>query len=200
MFLSLSHSHTHAHTHTHTHTHSPARLHFCSFSVAIKMNCLLFAPGLAVVYFLQLGFAKTILNLFVCAAVQVHSTLHREKNQRIHYFLFSPQSQTHTHFSFFCSFFFSFYIPHYIGGEKALFSFLTPITNTHTHTHTHTHTQFVSVPFSFHFSLFCIFSSFFHNKHTHTHTPPQFHPYKFLDCSLVPLRSCQRSRLSFACL
>ncbi|VDO39674.1 unnamed protein product [Heligmosomoides polygyrus] len=45
---------------------------YFSFAVAIKMNVLLFAPALLFVFLLNLGFWQTVLNLAVCAAVQVY--------------------------------------------------------------------------------------------------------------------------------
>lgn len=44
---------------------------FYSLAVSIKMNILLFAPALLAAYLIILGFKRTIIQLFICASVQV---------------------------------------------------------------------------------------------------------------------------------
>nr|CAB3221215.1 dol-P-Man:Man(5)GlcNAc(2)-PP-Dol alpha-1,3-mannosyltransferase-like [Phallusia mammillata] len=44
---------------------------FFSFAVSIKMNVLLFAPGLLVVYLVENGILQTLRNLLICAGLQV---------------------------------------------------------------------------------------------------------------------------------
>ena len=43
----------------------------CSFAVSVKMNVLLFAPGLLVLMLRSFGFWQTIPKLMICAATQV---------------------------------------------------------------------------------------------------------------------------------
>ena len=53
-----------------------------SLAVSVKMNILLFAPGLLLVYLASLGLWNTVGQLAICGSVQVSSAAHLRRPAR----------------------------------------------------------------------------------------------------------------------